>query len=297
MVQAALGGALFLDAYDCPAAYALSGGGKDGDRGDSFSDEALRTLLTETRTIGTRSASCWRATATGWPDLMRADPGLARRFPDAPLPDGPSPRRLHARAARRHRPPDGPLPLRPRLLHRLGGRPRRPYREEAPRRNPEAQRRAGRLAGRGRNEQTGLAPLVLRRPAAPPPPPPPPPRSPRLQSPSRRTRRRRRTPRPPPPPPSPRRAVRTTSGRRHRRRRWRRRRTSGPAWQPSDFSIEASTTGADAQAAARAAIAALGDGLAAARARLDETSARLAFVAAGGRPPASTARRGCCSSA
>ena len=29
-------------------AYALSGGGKDGDRGDSFSDEALRTLLTET---------------------------------------------------------------------------------------------------------------------------------------------------------------------------------------------------------------------------------------------------------
>ena len=43
MVQAALGGALFLD-----EAYALSGGGKDGDRGDSFSDEALRTLLTET---------------------------------------------------------------------------------------------------------------------------------------------------------------------------------------------------------------------------------------------------------
>ena len=55
--------------------------------------------------------------------------------------------------------------------------------------------------------------------------------------------------------------------------------------QPSDFSIEASTTGADAQAAARAAIAALGDGLAAARSRLEETSARLAFVAAGG-PPA-----------
>ena len=55
--------------------------------------------------------------------------------------------------------------------------------------------------------------------------------------------------------------------------------------QPSDFSIEASTTGADAQATARAAIAALGDGLSAARARLDETSARLAFVAAGG-PPA-----------
>ena len=43
MVQAALGGCLFLD-----EAYALSGSGKDGDRGDSFSDEALRTLLTET---------------------------------------------------------------------------------------------------------------------------------------------------------------------------------------------------------------------------------------------------------
>jgi len=92
MVQAALGGCLFLDegamrahthslmaTHDCVcgvgvgsavgcmlapsharmaltpagslrgcAAYALSGGGKDGDRGDSFSDEALRTLLTET---------------------------------------------------------------------------------------------------------------------------------------------------------------------------------------------------------------------------------------------------------
>ena len=35
MVQGALGGLLFLD-----EAYALSGGGKDGDRGDSFSDEA-----------------------------------------------------------------------------------------------------------------------------------------------------------------------------------------------------------------------------------------------------------------
>ena len=42
MVQGAMGGCLFLD-----EAYALSGGGRDGDRGDSFSDEALRTLLTE----------------------------------------------------------------------------------------------------------------------------------------------------------------------------------------------------------------------------------------------------------
>ena len=38
MVQGALGGCLFLD-----EAYALSGGGKDGDRGDSFSDEVPRT--------------------------------------------------------------------------------------------------------------------------------------------------------------------------------------------------------------------------------------------------------------
>ena len=51
MVQAALGGCLFLD-----EAYALSGGGKDGDRGDSFSDEALRTLLTETE--NNRSSLC-----------------------------------------------------------------------------------------------------------------------------------------------------------------------------------------------------------------------------------------------
>ena len=76
MVQAALGGCLFLD-----EAYALTGGGKDGDRGDSFSDEALRTLLTETE--NNRTSLCvvlagYRAAMDG---LMRADPGLVRRFP------------------------------------------------------------------------------------------------------------------------------------------------------------------------------------------------------------------------
>ena len=78
MVQAALGGCLFLD-----EAYALSGGGRDGDRGDSFSDEALRTLLTETE--NNRSSLC--VVLAGYRDgmahLMRADPGLVRRFPTA----------------------------------------------------------------------------------------------------------------------------------------------------------------------------------------------------------------------
>jgi hypothetical protein len=76
MVHAALGGCLFLD-----EAYALAGGGRDGERGDSFSDEALRTLLTETE--NNRTSLCvvlagYRAAMGG---LMRADPGLVRRFP------------------------------------------------------------------------------------------------------------------------------------------------------------------------------------------------------------------------
>eukprot|EP00966_Prymnesium_polylepis_P325324 7381302-Prymnesium_polylepis.1 len=44
MVQAALGGCLFLD-----EAYALSGGGRDGDRGDSFSDEYSGATRTHAR--------------------------------------------------------------------------------------------------------------------------------------------------------------------------------------------------------------------------------------------------------
>jgi len=78
MVQAALGGCLFLD-----EAYALSGSTKDGDRGDSFADEALRTLLTETE--NNRTSLC--VVLAGYRDamegLMRADPGLVRRFPIA----------------------------------------------------------------------------------------------------------------------------------------------------------------------------------------------------------------------
>ena len=73
MVQGALGGCLFLD-----EAYALSGGGKDGDRGDSFSDEALRTLLTEVE--NNRNSLC--VVLAGYKDammhLMAADPGLVR---------------------------------------------------------------------------------------------------------------------------------------------------------------------------------------------------------------------------
>ena len=78
MVQAALGGCLFLD-----EAYALSGGGKDGDRGDSFSDEALRTLLTETENNRNGLCVVLAGYRDGMAHLMRADPGLVRRFPTA----------------------------------------------------------------------------------------------------------------------------------------------------------------------------------------------------------------------
>jgi len=78
MVQAALGGCLFLD-----EAYALSGGGKDGDRGDSFSDEALRTLLTETENNRTSLCVVLAGYRSAMEGLMRADPGLTRRFPTA----------------------------------------------------------------------------------------------------------------------------------------------------------------------------------------------------------------------
>ena len=76
MVQAALGGCLFLD-----EAYALSGGGKDGDRGDSFSDEALRTLLTETENNRTSLCVVLAGYREAMEGLLRADPGLVRRFP------------------------------------------------------------------------------------------------------------------------------------------------------------------------------------------------------------------------
>ena len=70
LIQAALGGALFLD-----EAYALSGGGKDGDRGDSFSDEALRTLLTETENNRNSLCVVLAGYRDGMAHLMRADPG------------------------------------------------------------------------------------------------------------------------------------------------------------------------------------------------------------------------------
>ena len=76
MVQSALGGCLFLD-----EAYALSGGGKDGDRGDSFADEALRTLLTETENNRTSLCVVLAGYREAMDGLMRADPGLVRRFP------------------------------------------------------------------------------------------------------------------------------------------------------------------------------------------------------------------------
>ncbi|EOD06832.1 hypothetical protein EMIHUDRAFT_45375, partial [Emiliania huxleyi CCMP1516] len=75
MVAASMGGCLFLD-----EAYALSGS-RDGDRGDSFADEALRTLLTELE--NNRTSLC--CVLAGYPEamerLLRADPGLLRRFP------------------------------------------------------------------------------------------------------------------------------------------------------------------------------------------------------------------------
>tara|TARA_B110001452_G_scaffold264719_2_gene268181 strand:+ start:1358 stop:1627 length:270 start_codon:yes stop_codon:yes gene_type:complete len=86
MVQGAMGGCLFLD-----EAYALSGGGRDGDRGDSFSDEALRTLLTEIENH--RNSLC--VVLAGYRDamahLMTADPGLVRSLQRDHLLSLPSP--------------------------------------------------------------------------------------------------------------------------------------------------------------------------------------------------------------
>jgi len=76
MIQAALGGCLFLD-----EAYALSGSGADGDRGDSFADEALRTLLTETENNRTSLCVVLAGYRSAMETLMKADPGLVRRFP------------------------------------------------------------------------------------------------------------------------------------------------------------------------------------------------------------------------
>ena len=74
----AMGGCLFLD-----EAYALA-----GSDGDSFSGEAVRTLLTEVENNRTRLM----VVLAGYKDkmgvLMRADPGMPRRFPSTlDLPD------------------------------------------------------------------------------------------------------------------------------------------------------------------------------------------------------------------
>ena len=71
MIRSAMGGCLFLD-----EAYALNGK-------DSFSNEAIRTLLTEVE----NNRSSVMVILAGYRDkmsgLMRADPGLPRRFPIA----------------------------------------------------------------------------------------------------------------------------------------------------------------------------------------------------------------------
>jgi hypothetical protein len=91
MVQAALGGCLFLD-----EAYALSGSGVHGDRGDSFADEALRTLLTETENNRTSLCVVLAGYREAMDGLMRADPGLRRRFPTTIHLDDYSPAELAA---------------------------------------------------------------------------------------------------------------------------------------------------------------------------------------------------------
>ena len=72
------------------------GGGKDGDRGDSFSDEALRTLLTETENNRNSLCVVLAGYRDGMAHLMRADPGLARRFPTALHLDDYTPEQLAA---------------------------------------------------------------------------------------------------------------------------------------------------------------------------------------------------------
>ena len=74
-VQDAIGGCLFLD-----EAYALAG---DGHRTDSFSNEAVRTLLTEVENNRTNLLIVLAGYKDKMAHLMAADPGLPRRFPQA----------------------------------------------------------------------------------------------------------------------------------------------------------------------------------------------------------------------
>ena len=72
------GGLLFVD-----EAYALADTGQQGRSVDRFAIEAVRTLLTETESCRTDTV----VVLAGYPDkmktLMRADDGMARRFPKA----------------------------------------------------------------------------------------------------------------------------------------------------------------------------------------------------------------------
>ena len=70
-IAEAMGGCLFLD-----EAYALADNG-----GDSFSGEAVRTLLTEVENNRTRLMVVLAGYADKMGMLMRADPGMPRRFP------------------------------------------------------------------------------------------------------------------------------------------------------------------------------------------------------------------------
>merc|ERR1719379_2023462 len=69
MFQMAMGGCLFLD-----EAYALA-------NGDQFSNEAIRMLLTEVENHRTEVLVVLAGYDDKMHELLRADPGLARRFP------------------------------------------------------------------------------------------------------------------------------------------------------------------------------------------------------------------------
>merc|ERR1719230_1754805 len=69
LFELAVGGCLFLD-----EAYALASG-------DKFSNEAIRMLLTEVENHRTEVLVVLAGYETKMDGLMRADPGLARRFP------------------------------------------------------------------------------------------------------------------------------------------------------------------------------------------------------------------------
>ena len=71
-IEDAMGGCLFLD-----EAYALADGG-----GDGFSGEAVRTLLTEVENNRTGLMVVLAGYKDKMGSLMRADPGMERRFPN-----------------------------------------------------------------------------------------------------------------------------------------------------------------------------------------------------------------------